>query len=168
MNPKTDLPCDCGSITHQISEPDSPVSVENGLFLINETWVMYFCPFCGGKLPDDSKPIYVPYITAEERARLETLVEDIQTPEEAIERPGTPEYDELMLTYYREGEVLPYVYSGPEDEHLAIQKAGKFKLDESAVATRNIEFYFDGGKLTNCRLVPKWLPPRHLEEGEVI
>ncbi|RYX83786.1 hypothetical protein EON83_13510 [bacterium] len=179
MEPKTDLPCDCGSITFEMSEPDSAVSLVHNMFVINGHWCMYFCPFCGGKLPDDSKPIYVPYVTTEERERLEALVKGIETPEEVIERLGKPEYDELMLTYFKQGEPMPFVYSGSAEEQSAIQESGEFTLDESVVPTRNIEFYglsktanlefyFEGGRLTMFRIMSKGLPPRHLEEGEVV
>ncbi len=175
MNPKTDLPCDCGTIAFEMSGPNSAYSLSDNSFWINEHLAMYFCPFCGGKLPDDSKPIYAPYLTPDERGRLEELIAGINSPEEAIARLGPPDYDEPMLTYYTEGNAMPYMVSGIDGEEIP----DDFVLDESVVPTRNmefynlsktgiIEFYFDGGRLTECRIIPKCLPPRHLEEGEIV
>lgn len=174
MNPKTDLPCDCGLICHEMSEPDSAYSLRNNMFLINEHIVMYFCPSCGGKLPDSSKPIYAPYLTAEERTRLDEMARGVSSPEEAIAHLGEPDYDAPMLTYRVPDEIDPIVYSGPLHEHPT-----HLPLDTSSPQVRNmeyyglsetgnIEFYFSEGQQPRWRVQPKLLSPRHLKEGEII
>lgn len=151
MNPKTDLPCDCGSITYMMSEPDSPISLRDNQFWLNETWCVYFCQFCGGKLPDSSKPVYVPFLSPEERAHLELLARGIGSREEAVARLGMPDYDEDMETGTAPNESTPRTRNV---EFYGLSKTG------------NIEFYFSPDRPAHRVITPKWLPPRHLEDGE--
>jgi hypothetical protein len=149
-----------------MSEPDSPISLCDNGFWLNETWCVYFCLLCGGKLPDSSKPIYVPFLSCEERARLELLARGIGSREEAIARLGTPDYDEDVAycdedvdsgALTQEGEVLnPSIPRTRNVEFYGLSKTG------------NIEFYFSPRRPAHHLIVPKFLPPRHLEEGETV
>ena len=94
---KTLAPCDCGWLSGPINDPSTNLSYDalnNKIVLGDQTqYVIYHCPFCGGKFPDSSRPIWVPIVPQAEFERVRALVAGLATVDGIFERLGKPDYD---------------------------------------------------------------------------
>ena len=150
--------CNCGVISGMLNDPESSITLgQDNTFCLAGSWAVYHCPFCGGKLPDSSKPIWYPRHTESEWARLHQLVEGITTPEEAFQRLGLPDHDAFVSGYDD--------VDGKSVAHDALSQRTRnidyYHLSEHA----NIEFYFNTVKQTgSVGIHLKFIPPRHIED----
>jgi len=154
---KTDEPCNCGVISTLLNDLTSGFKLsQNSIVFETESsfWMVYHCIFCGGRLPDGSKPIWYPRLDEAEMERLQQLVAGIETPEAAIERLGPPDYESKIRTLK---------IHEPTEEELAGEphSVEYYHLSEHA----NVEFYFNFGEphTTSVNIELKNIPPRHLE-----
>ena len=148
---KTEEPCDCGTISMMLNDPDSGLTLsEDNTFWLSGTWCVYHCPFCGGLLPDSSKPIWHPRRTDDEKSRLEKLTEGIATAEEAIQRLGPPDYDGLSAAHE--------FVDGKLSWNDKIRNIEYYNLSESAA----VEFYFGYNNGSWRTVVLKAVSPRHM------
>lgn len=117
---------------------------------------MWFCPGCGGKLPDWKKPTWVPLAPPGERERLLGLATELATADQIIARLGTPDYDHLTYTHWqRDGRMI-------RDETIPpIRNIEYYQLSE----WYNLEFYIYADGVIRTEIVIKNLPPRQIEEA---
>ena len=154
-------PCECGWLSLHINEPRSAIRFDEQMncFVIDSSEgqaVMHFCPGCGGKLPDSTKPVWVPLAPQGERERLEALTIGLSTADQVLARLGAPDYDEVGYTYW--------------------QRDGRMVRDETTPPFRNIEYYglsdwynlefyiCDDGRI-KVEIMIKSLPPRQMDEA---
>ena len=62
-------------------------------------WAIYYCPFCGGRVPESLRDTFFAIIPPEEEERLNRLTEGITSPEDALRVFGPPDRDRHTLTY---------------------------------------------------------------------
>jgi len=89
--------CDCGQPQEMAEDPKCPVEFAENVneFHLTDSsggyWVMYFCPFCGGRLPESLRSRLFQRISDEERARLILMTEHLRTEKEVLAALGEPD-----------------------------------------------------------------------------
>lgn len=100
----TETLCDCGWLEDSASDPELPIVFDEA---INElqieysgrsgeatgVMVIYHCPFCGGAAPESKRDQLFAKVSTTEEYRLNELLKDIKTMDDAIEKLGRPEID---------------------------------------------------------------------------
>jgi hypothetical protein len=97
---KTLDPCDCGWLAQAINDPESGVAYDpeqNSVCLSHgrSFYMMYHCPFCGGRFPDSSSPMWVPLVPQSEFDRLNACARGLADANAIIQRLGRPDYDAI-------------------------------------------------------------------------
>ena len=96
---KTDEACDCGWLSGAINDPDSSVFFDSSANRImmgspsGSQYVMYCCPYCGGRFPVE-RPMWVPIVPDDERTRMAKLIEGLDSSDAIIDALGTPDCDQ--------------------------------------------------------------------------
>lgn len=80
--------CHCSAFTLCFNDPSVGLVYNQNHFSINSAPIFY-CPFCGGKLPTDIDLI-IPKLTFEERERIEILVRAPKSMPETLLLLGSP------------------------------------------------------------------------------
>ena len=156
---KTNIPCDCGWLSEAINDPDSGISYHpetNSVCLAHgqSIYSLYHCPFCGGKYPDASQPLWVPIVPQAEFTRLKQIVAGLKDSAAIISALGPPDYDAMMGTYWSVNGVMTKDLSQGETRNLEY-----YHLSEWL----NIEFYLPPDGPGSFRLAIKSLSPRHIK-----
>lgn len=94
----TTKPCKCGYLDRQSKEPASGVEFDSSVNEYNikgtgRRSVIYHCPWCGGAAPLSRRESLFETITRDELLRLQKLVEDIKTVDQAVAAFGQPDRD---------------------------------------------------------------------------
>lgn len=100
-HPEHNYPCDCAGLDISVDESNTPIVFDaqtNEYHLVygdenQGIMVFYYCPFCGGRLPDSRRHRLFARITQAEATRLRTLIEGIRTIEDACRILGEPDTD---------------------------------------------------------------------------
>lgn len=102
MAPQRREICDCGSLQHMADEPNCPVEFDAGL---NEYHIVhqgggysmiYYCPFCGGRVPKSRRDRLFQTITDAEQHRLCELTKGMRTVEDVIRAFGEPDVQQSI------------------------------------------------------------------------
>ncbi len=89
--------CDCGLLDRAAKEPDHPVRFDPELqtfYLSYRTGArmdLYYCPFCGGRLPRTTRESRYAHITDDEQFRILKLFESVRTEQDVLSKYGTPD-----------------------------------------------------------------------------
>jgi hypothetical protein len=112
--------CKCGVLESMTDEPKCPVefdAVLNEYHITgegNSHWMIYYCPFCGGRTPKSRRARLFNTLTHDERERLFKLTEGYRTLDEVIAAFGQPDIDQPVgvakITPEREG--IPEITEG--------------------------------------------------------
>lgn len=99
-SPNTDDPlCDCELLWKCAKDPENPIVFdpemnEFHLKYGNHSWMIYYCHFCGGRAPVESKrDSFFTEPTEAERFRLIQLTQNIKTLDDALKILGPPDHD---------------------------------------------------------------------------
>lgn len=100
-HPDSNYPCDCGLMDIQADDPKSPIAFDTqtneyhlrrgegtGSYL-----VCYYCPSCGGKMPDSRRQALFKPISSAEIRRLQDLTREIKSIDDALRILGAPDDD---------------------------------------------------------------------------
>ena len=104
MGDGSDRPaCDCRTLERMAANPDTPVRWDEPTGEYHLVWtpqdgfkaemIFYYCPFCGGCLPESKRDQLFAQITDAERERLLRLATGFASLDAVIERFGAPDYD---------------------------------------------------------------------------
>jgi hypothetical protein len=98
----TSVSCKCGSLERMAEQPDSPIvfdtktnefqfkyRTEHG----NAELLIYHCPFCGGAAPKSIRDSLFAAVSTTETLRLNGLLADIETLDDALKQLGPPDQD---------------------------------------------------------------------------
>jgi hypothetical protein len=158
---KTELPCDCGWLSLAINDPQSGVAYNAAANQIALSgYPLYHCPFCGGRYPDPSKPMWVPIIPTGEKERLEHLIANLVGRDDILQKLGKPDYDELTYTAVRDPQNPEELVR--DDSVPPIRNIEYYGLSDWF----NVEFYVDSDGSTSRRLMPKMLSPRAMDASK--
>jgi hypothetical protein len=101
-NSDADFPCVCGVIERATDEPDIPIIFDK---MTNEfqlkcgpenrrrSITLYYCYFCGGRMPESRRDQLFARVTVSEEHRLRELAKEIKTIDDAIRILGKPDAD---------------------------------------------------------------------------
>ena len=100
-HPEANYPCDCRTLDRIVDEPEIPIFFSartNEYRLVygensEGAMLVYYCPFCGGRMPDSRRDRLFARITHAEMQRLKNLTRDIKTIDDAIRILGEPDTD---------------------------------------------------------------------------
>ena len=100
-SPDTDVNCECNVTENFAADPESPIIFDSKTNEFHLKWgkdhartnILYYCSFCGGKLPKSIRDGLFARVTDSEMVRLQQLTEKIETIEDAIQTLGTPDHD---------------------------------------------------------------------------
>lgn len=70
---------------------------------------IYYCPFCGGRVPASLRDTFFAIIPPEEEQRLNHLAEGITSRDDALRVFGPPDQDRHSLTYHNLAETADVV-----------------------------------------------------------
>jgi len=102
----TEVPCTCNALQFSADQKHSPVTFDESLneyhFVYpdptgkgNGSLMIYHCFFCGGTAPESKRKRQFAVIDFGEKVRLDKLVKDIKTINDAISVLGEPDRDEI-------------------------------------------------------------------------
>ena len=103
--PKEERPrCACNWLHNAAANPEVPITFnaemnEFELHTGKTIWQIYYCPFCGGRVPESLRNTFFAIISPEEEQRLNELAAQITSPEDALRVFGAPDRDRHTLTY---------------------------------------------------------------------
>jgi hypothetical protein len=100
----TDIQCTCGYLQRSSERPELPIVYDQLTNEFHFTWlsegggkpnslVIYHCPFCGGTAPESKRATLFAVVSDAEAKRLNELLAEVKTPDDAIERLGLPAQD---------------------------------------------------------------------------
>jgi hypothetical protein len=94
MPPKRKKICDCGVLESASKEPDHPIRWDERM---NEYYIahggggrmmVYFCPICGGSVPESQRSSFFAHVTAQEETRIFELFRGVRTVADVIAKFG--------------------------------------------------------------------------------
>ena len=94
MSPGRKEICDCGVLEHASKEPDSAIRWDAGMneYHIVDTrggqMMVYYCPFCGGRVPESRRSSKFAHVTQQEEARIFELFRGFRTVADVIAKYG--------------------------------------------------------------------------------
>jgi hypothetical protein len=96
MPPERKEICDCGTLKRCSKEPDHPIRFdaqlnEYHLHHARGQMMIYYCPFCGGRVPESQRASLFAHISDGEADRLSSLLAGITTEVEVFDRLGRPD-----------------------------------------------------------------------------
>jgi hypothetical protein len=118
----THTPCTCGYLQEAADDPANPIEFDqetnefqfkyrdrqcDSQDICQGMLVIYHCPFCGGAAPKSKRHLLFAKIPQAEEARLASLLTPIRTVSDAIEKFGSPDFDDYSVTRSRESEDPP-------------------------------------------------------------
>jgi hypothetical protein len=98
----TSVPCKCGYLERGAKEPDWPIVFDPGTKAFqfkfptehgDGSLEIYHCPFCGGAAPKSITDTLFATVSTEETIRLKSILADIKTLDDAIEKFGQADQD---------------------------------------------------------------------------
>lgn len=100
-NPENDVACECNVVPDAAAEPDVPIVFDETTgeyHLITRPdgsghMVLYYCFFCGGRLPESRRGELFAHITNAELTRLKSLTREITSIDEVLRLFGEPDED---------------------------------------------------------------------------
>jgi hypothetical protein len=107
--------CDCVNLERMANDPKCPVTFDQRLneYHINGEngtyWLIYYCPFCGGKMPESQRNRFFHIITDDERTRLCELTKDLRTVQDVKSAFGNPEDQRKVVTTVPERDGKPEI-----------------------------------------------------------
>lgn len=113
--------CTCNWLHDAAADPKVPVkfSAELSEFHLLPTgggyWLIYFCPFCGGRAPKSLRDTFFAQIPPEEEARFNELTKDFKTMDDVRAAWGAPDSVKHTLNYEAlstTAHVVAYVVNG--------------------------------------------------------
>lgn len=101
---KEKIPCECGWLDRMSTTPGCPIIFDTEmnefhLKVGNSSYVLYYCPFCGGSAPASLRDTFFYKISAEENERLNHLADGISSRQEWEAKYGPPRRERLILDY---------------------------------------------------------------------
>lgn len=103
----TEEPCTCNYLQNAADDPRKPITfdaqtseyqfVYGGAML-----VIYHCPFCGGAAPESKRSLLFAQISAAEEKRLATLMQGVDTIDDALREFGKPDFEGVSRTRHPE------------------------------------------------------------------
>ena len=106
-------------------------------------WMIYYCPFCGGRTPESHRESLFHQITMEEQSRLDAVTNSLTTVDSVIAAFGLPDEDHV----FREGSS---VFSG---DGIAISYRGL--LYRGLSPTMDVQVIVDGANHLHFSYVGK-------------
>src|SRR5258708_3995019 len=101
MPPKERGNCKCGVLQRMSDDPKFPVEFDAKLNEYHITMVgvsgnamIYYCPFCGGRMPKSRRHLLFHRLTDDERDRLFKLTQGYRTLDQVIAAFGQPDIDQ--------------------------------------------------------------------------
>ena len=107
-NPQANFPCECRTPEDLVQRDNIPITFDKELNEFHLEYeeldekgyhLIYYCPFCGGKLPGSLRGSNFAKVTKEEHIRLKSITKDIDSITSAIDKLGTPSTDTRSLSY---------------------------------------------------------------------
>jgi hypothetical protein len=100
----TDVECTCGYLQRASDRPELPIVYDETTNEFHFTWasdgggepnalVIYHCPFCGGTAPESKRATLFAVVSDAEGKRLNELLGEIKTLDDAIEKLGPADRD---------------------------------------------------------------------------
>jgi hypothetical protein len=91
--------CDCGLLERASKEPEHPIRFDSKLneyhIALKSGGIMmiYYCPFCGGRVPESRRSSLFAHVTNAEMNRITHLTKGIKTVSDVIASFGAPDED---------------------------------------------------------------------------
>jgi hypothetical protein len=100
----TDVECKCGYLQRTSDRPELPIVYDEATNEFHFTWpsqsggepnalMIYHCPFCGGTAPESKRATLFAVVSDAEAKRLNELLGEIKSLDDAIEKLGPPDRD---------------------------------------------------------------------------
>jgi len=94
----TEEPCTCGYLQNSHDDPLNPITfdaetAEYQFAYGRHVWVIYHCPFCGGAAPKSKRGLLFAQIPDSEAERLASVLDGIETIDQAVSKFGPPNMD---------------------------------------------------------------------------
>lgn len=96
--PRREL-CDCNVLSDASREPHSGIAFDarlNEYHIVHPGggyMMIYYCPFCGGRVPKSQRHMQFMYVTHDEESRINELIHGLHTCDEVVARFGPPDAD---------------------------------------------------------------------------
>lgn len=97
MVPRRRKMCDCGSLENASKEPDHAIRFDAQMkeyyiaYGTGSRMMVYYCPHCGGKIPESRRPSLFAHVTEKESMRIVRLLKGIRTVEDVLAKFGPPD-----------------------------------------------------------------------------
>jgi len=97
MPPERKDVCDCGVLESASKEPDHPIRWDERMseyyLATGESgrMMIYYCPFCGGRVPESRRASMFAHVTQQEETRIFGLFRGVHTVAEVIAKFGQPD-----------------------------------------------------------------------------
>lgn len=101
MRPRQKKKCDCGTVENASQEPQHPIRFDpelNEYYIALDTtgkgrMMIYYCPFCGGAVPESRRSSLFMHVPTMERWRIIRLLKGVKTISDVLARFGPPDED---------------------------------------------------------------------------
>lgn len=99
MAPPRKDKCDCGFLERASEKPNSPIRYDpemNEYHIVYGSsatggMIIYYCPHCGGRVPESRRATLFAHITEAESHRIRSLIKDLKTVAEVLAHFGPPD-----------------------------------------------------------------------------